>query len=90
VTPGPLKPAREILGDLNLKSGKPADALREYEAVVAREPNRLGPTAGAMAAAQQAGDAKKAAHYAARVTELTAAADSARPEAALAKRILGN
>lgn len=89
VTPGPIKPAREILGDLMTQSGKPADALREYEAVIAREPNRLGPTAGAAQAAQKAGDARKAAHYAARVVELTAAADTARPEFAQAKRILG-
>jgi hypothetical protein len=89
VTPGPIKPGREILGDLMMHSGKPADALREYEAVISREPNRLGPTAGAAQAAQKAGDAEKAAHYAARVVELTAAADTARPEFAQAKRILG-
>jgi len=89
VTPGPIKPGREILGDLMMQSGKPADALREYEAVIAREPNRLGPTAGAAQAAQKVGDAKKAAYYAARVVELTAAADTARPEFAQAKRILG-
>jgi hypothetical protein len=89
VTPGPIKPAREILGDLMMQSGKPADALREYEAVIAREPNRLGPTAGAAQAAQKAGDAKKAASYAARVVDLTVAADTARPEFAQAKRILG-
>jgi len=89
VTPGPVKPGREILGDLMMQSAKPADALREYEAVIAREPNRLGPTAGAAQAAQKSGDAKKAAYYAARVVELTAAADTARPEFAQAKRILG-
>ena len=63
VTPGPLKPAREILGDLLMQAGKPADALREYEAVIAKEPNRLGPTAGAAQAAEKAGDATKAAYY---------------------------
>lgn len=89
VTPGPIKPAREILGDLLMQSGKPADALREYEAVIAREPNRLGPTVGAKQAAQKAGDAKKAAYYAARVVELTSVADTPRPEFAQAKRVLG-
>jgi len=89
VTPGPIKPGREILGDLMMQSGRPADALREYEAVIAREPNRLGPTAGAAQAAEKAGDAKKAAYYSARVLELTASADSARPELAQAKRVLG-
>jgi Tfp pilus assembly protein PilF len=89
VTPGPIKPAREVLGDLLMKSGKPADALREYEAVIAKEPNRLGPTAAAAQAALAAGDAAKAKQYAARVAELTAAADTARPEFAQAKRVLG-
>jgi hypothetical protein len=89
VTPGPLKPAREILGDLYMQSAKPADALREYEAVIAKEPNRLGPTAGAARAAEQAGDATKAASYAKRVVALTATADSTRPDIAQAKRIAG-
>jgi hypothetical protein len=89
VTPGPLKPAREILGDLMMQAGKPADALREYEAVIAREPNRLGPTTGAAQAAAKAGDAKMASYYSARVIELTGSADTARPEFAEAKRVLG-
>jgi hypothetical protein len=89
VTPGPLKPAREILADLYMQDGKPADALREYEAVIAKEPNRLGPTTGAAQAASKAGDAKKAAYHAKRVVALTATADSARPEIVQAKRVLG-
>jgi len=89
VTPGPIKPAREILGDLLMRSGQAADALREYEAVIANEPNRLGPTVGAALAAEKAGDKAKAAQHAARVVELTKTADSARPEIAQAKRVLG-
>jgi hypothetical protein len=89
VTPGPIKPAREILGDLLLRSGKPADALREFEAVIANEPNRLGPTVGAALAAEKAGDKAKATQYGARVVELTRNADSTRPEIAQAKRASG-
>jgi Tfp pilus assembly protein PilF len=89
VTPGPIKPAREILGDLLLRSGKPADALREFEAVIANEPNRLGPTVGAALAAEKAGDKAKAAQYGARVVELTRNADSTRPEITQAKRASG-
>jgi hypothetical protein len=89
VTPGPLKPGREILADLLMQDGKPADALREYEAVIAKEPNRLGPTTGAAQAAKKAGEAKKAAYHAKRVVALTATSDSARPEIAQAKRVLG-
>jgi hypothetical protein len=89
VTPGLLLPAREVLAYAILDWGTPADALREFEAVLAKEPNRYRAFAGAAQAAQRAGDAKKAAYYSARVVELSASADSARPELAQAKRVLG-
>ena len=89
VTPGLLLPAREVLAYAILDLGKPADALREFEAVLAKEPNRYRAFAGAAQAAGKAGDAKKAAYYSARVVELTASADTARPEIAPAKRVLG-
>jgi hypothetical protein len=40
VTPGPLAPARELLGDLLLELGRPAAAAAEYRASLEREPNR--------------------------------------------------
>lgn len=40
VTPGPLAPARELLGDMLLELGRPAEARAEYRAVLRREPNR--------------------------------------------------
>jgi tetratricopeptide (TPR) repeat protein len=89
VTPGLLLPAREVLAYAILDSGEPADALREFEAVLAKEPNRYRAFAGAAQAAQRARDAKKAAYYSAQVIELTAAADSPRPEIAEAKRYIG-
>jgi hypothetical protein len=89
VTPGPIVPAREMLAAMLVKEGKAADALREFEAVLAKEPNRYRAFAGAMQAAERTGDAKKAAFYAERVIEQTAAADSARPETAQARRLLG-
>jgi tetratricopeptide (TPR) repeat protein len=89
VTPGLLLPAREVLAYAILDWGKPADALREFEAVVAKEPNRYRAFAGAAKAAEKAGDPKKAAYYSARMLELTASADTARPELAQAKRVLG-
>jgi hypothetical protein len=57
--------------------------------VIAKEPNRLGPTAGAARAAEKAGDATKAGYYAKRVVALTATADTVRPDIAHAKRIAG-
>jgi len=89
VTPGPLVPAREVLAMVLLKEGKPADALRGFETVLTKEPNRYRAFTGAMQAAERAGDAKKAAAFAERVIELTSAADSPRPEIAQARRVLG-
>jgi tetratricopeptide (TPR) repeat protein len=67
VTPGPLLPARELLGDALLTQGKAAEALQEYETVLVKEPNRYRAIAGAMAAARQAGDDNKARSYAERL-----------------------
>ena len=89
VTPGPIVPAREVLAAVLLKEAKAGDALRGYEAVLVREPNRYRAFAGAMLAAERAGDAKKARFFAERVIEQTAAADSPRPEMAQARRVLG-
>ena len=89
VTPGLLLPAREVLAYAILDWGKPGDALLEFEAVLVKEPNRYRAFAGAAQAAQRAGDTKKTAYYSARVVELTAAADSPRPEIAEAKRYIG-
>jgi hypothetical protein len=40
VTPGPLAPARELLGDMLLALGRNAEARAEYRAVLKKEPNR--------------------------------------------------
>ena len=89
VTPGPLVPAREVLAQTFLASGKAVDALREFEQVLAKEPNRYRAFAGAAQAAQRAGDAKKAAFYSARLVEMTEKADTPRAEIVQAKRVLG-
>ncbi len=89
VTPGPIVPAREVLATVLLKTGKSGDALREFEMVLVKEPNRYRAFAGALQAAEGAGDKQKAAVFATRVVEQTAAADSARPEVAQARRVLG-
>ena len=39
-TPGPLKPARELLGDMLLELKRPNEATAEYRATLRREPNR--------------------------------------------------
>ena len=40
VTPGPLVPARELLGDMLMELGRPAEARAEYRATLRKEPNR--------------------------------------------------
>jgi tetratricopeptide (TPR) repeat protein len=89
VTPGPLVPAREVLARMMLNSGRHADALREFEDVLVKEPNRYRALAGAAQAAQRAGDAKKAAFHSTRLIEIAASADSPRAAIAQAKRFLG-
>jgi hypothetical protein len=40
VTPGPLAPARELLGDMLMELGRGAEARAEYRATLQKEPNR--------------------------------------------------
>ena len=40
VTPGPLAPARELLGDMLVELHRPAEAIVEFRATLQREPNR--------------------------------------------------
>jgi hypothetical protein len=51
VTPGPLAPARELLGDMFMQLHKPSDALVQYQMTLAREPNRYRSLSGAVDAA---------------------------------------
>ena len=67
VTPGEILPAREILADLLLESGKPAEALAEYEATLASSPGRLNALKGAAEAAGAAGNAAKEKDFRARI-----------------------
>ena len=80
VTPGPIKPARELLGEMLMESQQAAQALPEFEAVLKKEPNRMHATVGAARAAEAAGDRTKARlHYGALV-KLLENADAERPE----------
>src|SRR6266480_1002603 len=40
VSPGPLAPARELLGDMLMQLNRPAEAKAEYRATLEKEPNR--------------------------------------------------
>ncbi|QYE33366.1 hypothetical protein KZX46_00780 (plasmid) [Polymorphobacter sp. PAMC 29334] len=55
LTPGPIVPAREQLGDLYLVVGKPREALVAYDAALALAPGRLGALRGKAAAERRIG-----------------------------------
>ncbi len=81
VTPGPIKPARELLGEMLLQLKRPAEALTEFEATLTKEPNRFRAVYGAARAAADAGDrGKAAAHFATLATLTTRADRPGRPE----------
>jgi len=73
VTPGPLAPARELLGDMLLMRNRPTEALAEYRKAMEREPNRYRTLDGARKAAIAAGDQSAAAGYAEQLARLTGA-----------------
>jgi tetratricopeptide (TPR) repeat protein len=87
VSPGRLIPARELLGDMLLESGRPADALAEYEASQTRDPNRYRGYWGAGTAAAEAGNKEKARQHYTKLVELAGSGDP-RPELAKAREYL--
>jgi hypothetical protein len=80
VTPGPLLPAREMLAEALLEARRGPEALREFEAVLTKEPNRYRATLGAAKAARLAGNGKKARRYSARLLQQAKDADTPRSE----------
>ena len=86
VTPGPVLPARELLGDLLVELGRPADARHAYEASLVRSPNRARSLFGLARAAELAGDATTARDKYGEFLRLLAHADGDRPEIAAAQR----
>ena len=75
VTPGPIVPAREQLGDLLLEAGRSADALREFKAALVNAPGRRGALIGAAQVAERSGDAATAREFRARMKTGTAPRD---------------
>ena len=63
VTPGPLAPARELLGELLLESGDAKGAYAEFVKTLEREPGRRKTLQGAAAAAEKAGDKANSQKY---------------------------
>ena len=86
VTPGMMLPAREILATVLLERGDSAGALRDFEAVLRKEPHRLRAMAGAAVAAERGGDAQKARDYSDKISQQTAQTDVGMPGLQLARQ----
>jgi len=87
VSPGRLLPARELLGDMLLRDGRPADALGAYEASLQRDPRRFRSYVGAAQAAIAAGDSGKARRYYGLLVDMAGGGD-VRPELTAARDYL--
>jgi tetratricopeptide (TPR) repeat protein len=61
LTPGPVVPAREQLGELLLQQNQPEQALREFRAALVLAPGRRGALQGGVEAAERLGDTRTAA-----------------------------
>jgi Flp pilus assembly protein TadD len=79
VTPGRLLPAHELLGEMLLQLGRPAEALAEFERSDTRDPHRFRTLSGVALAASRTGDAAKATRYYGQLVEM-AGGGAARPE----------
>jgi tetratricopeptide (TPR) repeat protein len=79
VSPGRLVPARELLGDMLLEQGRPADALAAYEASQKQDPKRFRTLWGARRAAEALGDTERARRYYTQLAEMSGAGGP-RPE----------
>jgi cytochrome c5 len=74
-------PARELLGEMLLAVGKPADALTAFEATMKKEPNRFRATYFAAKAAAAAGNQALARKYFGELVAICQAGDTpGRPE----------
>ena len=83
-------PAREMLADLLMEMGRPADALAEYEKSMTIDPNRFNGLYGAVIAAKSIGNNTKATNYLEQLLKNCSAAQPERPELVHAKQLLRN
>lgn len=76
VTPGPLAPARELLGELLLEIKEPAQALEQFETTLQKEPGRFRALYGAARAAELSGKLKKSQEHFRDLLKVCARADA--------------
>ena len=91
ITPGPITPATESLGEMLLELNRPSDAFREFVATLQKEPKRFRSLYGAAKAARLAGDAQSARRYATSLLATCAHADRpGRAELAEARSVVSS
>jgi hypothetical protein len=91
VTPGPLCPARELLGDMLLQMNQPARAFEQFEATLKKEPRRFHSLYGAAHAAQLSGSRDTSQRYFRELLKVCAKADTpGRPQLKEAREALAN
>jgi tetratricopeptide (TPR) repeat protein len=83
-------PSRELLADMLLESGKPQEALAQYEIALKTDPNRFNGLYGAAQAAAQLQQKDKAAAYIAQLLKNCDGVRSDRPELAQAKTLIAS
>lgn len=89
VTPGPLAPARELLGEMLLQMNEPVQALEQFEATLSHEPGRFRSLYGAAHAAELSGRLDTSEKYFRELLQVCARADqAARPELQEAQRAI--
>jgi tetratricopeptide (TPR) repeat protein len=85
VTPGPIAPARELLGFMLLEAGQPKEAQAAFQATILKEPGRFLGLYGAARAAEAAGDKAAATALYKKLLEQTGGASGDRPALSHAK-----
>jgi tetratricopeptide (TPR) repeat protein len=88
VTPGPIVPARELLGELLSAANQPAEALKEFEISLQASPKRFNGLFGAAHAAELAGQREKAGAYYRELVALSGGVKSNRTELEQARAFL--
>ena len=92
ISPGPIAPARELLGEMLLASDLPGAALEEFKPAMNEEPGRFGALFGAAQAAERIGDMGLAHSYYQTLLEICERADDEARDALMHAResIAGN
>jgi hypothetical protein len=91
ITPGPLAPARELLGEMLLELKEPAAAMAEFQATLKKEPNRFRAVYGVARAARLAGDSATARTAFGQLLAICERADRpGRPEIIEARQFIGS